>query len=155
MKITNDLTKEQWDLAQYLEDMYSEDPTLFISKEMICKNFPETYDRENEISDEHSSSAFNRIRRDIRAIKNCVDFQHVLISNHKGYKIANKQEAEMFCEREIRRAKRILTTNSLQQKRIKNDGQCSLNTSEENELLKAIDTYCTVKKSITTQKEGI
>ncbi len=155
MKITNDLTKEQWDLAQYLEDMYLVDPTLFISKEMICEKFPSTYDRGSEFSDEHSSSVFNRIRRDIRAIKNCVDFQHVLISNPKGYKIANKQEAENFCNKELKRAKRILMTNSLQQKRIKNDGQCSLNTSEENELLKAIDTYCTVKKSITTQKEGI
>lgn len=121
MKITNDLTKEQWALAQYLEDIFTEDPTLFISKEMICENFPDTYRRNIEISTEHSSTAFNHIRKDIRAIKNCVEFKHVLISSPKGYKIATNQEAQVFCEKEIIRAKRIFMTNSLQLQKLKGE----------------------------------
>lgn len=121
MKVTNDLTKEQWALAQYLEDMFTEDPTLFISKEMICDNFPDTYRRSIENCTEHLSTAFNYIRRDIRAIKNCVEFKHVLISNSRGYKIATKKEAEYFCEKEIIRAKRIFMTNSVQLKKIKGE----------------------------------
>jgi hypothetical protein len=117
MELTNDLTPQQWALAQYLEDIFCEDERTVITKEMICGNFPETYSRLNESTTDYNSTAYRKIRQDINAIKKSKCWHHVLITDgNRGYKIATLEEAKKALFKEKKRAwniyKRILIMKS-------------------------------------------
>lgn len=131
MEIVNDLKPRQWGLAQFLEDIYNEDSRTVVTKEMICNNFPHDYPRSKEFSTEHNSSVFALMRRDIRAIKKSKGWHHILITvGNKGWKIANKNEAEEFLEREKKTAIKKLALCSVIKDKIKNNGQVTLDFAE-------------------------
>ena len=82
----------------------------YISKEEICTNLKELYPRNEEKTNEHSSSAFALIRKDVRAI-NSSDAYKIVISSKKGYKIATEPEAINYIERRFKRDLKSLKVN--------------------------------------------
>lgn len=144
MEPINDLTLQQWGLAQFFEDVFSEDPRTVITKEMICNNFPEDYGRRYEFSSDHNSSAYRRIRRDIKAIKKSKGFKHILITvGNCGWKIATKKEAEEFLEKEKIQALKKLKLCSVINMKIRNNGQYFLNDESVTDIhaQNCIDTF--------------
>lgn len=132
MEFTNDLTPQQWALAQYLEDVFHEDDRTVITKEMICNNFPTTYKRSIESTDPHNSTAYRKIRDDINAIKQSRVWHHVLITiPHYGYKIATIEEARQALTREKQRAWNIYKKCLIIKSYIKEDGQGAFDLDAE------------------------
>lgn len=129
MQITNDLNGNQWALANFLEDVFSENPEKIITKEMIVENFPDTYKRNEEkkhgISN-HNSCAFAQIRRNIRAIRNSKVWFHIIITKNNGYKIATQKEAEEYIHRTLNSTIRKLAMISNLSHHYKTDGQMRL-----------------------------
>ena len=138
MEKSNDLTIEQWALAQYLEDMFNEDEKAIVTKEMICSNFPETYRRAQETTCEHNSGAYAKIRRQINAIKFSKAWTYTLITIPGiGYKIATEDEAKNYLKSELIRGKKILKKCAILKSKIKDDGQAYFTDDD----LKFIDTF--------------
>jgi len=94
----------------------------FISKEEICTVLNELYPRSSEITSEHNSKVFARIRNDIRAI-NSSDVYKIVISSLKGYKIATKSEAEDYISRRFERDLKSLRLNWILKGKMERDGQ--------------------------------
>ena len=145
MKPINDLTPQQWGLAQFFEDIFNEDSRTVVTKDMICNNFPSVYGRMNETSDAHNSSAYRKIRSDISAIKKSHGFYHILITiGNYGWKIANKDEAELYLQKEKSIALKKLKLCSTINSKIRSNGQIMLiknEESEESSALKCINTF--------------
>lgn len=91
-----ELTYRQKRLYEYLRSKSLEN--RYITKEEICTDLPELYDRESETASEHNSSAFARIREDATAI-NQSDMGMIITSSRKGYKIGNQKQTKSYLYR--------------------------------------------------------
>lgn len=114
------LNERQKDLYKFLLEQSATNE--YISKEEICTSLKELYPRNEEKTNEHSSSAFALIRKDIRAI-NGSDAYKIVVSSKKGYKIADKKEAMDFVNRRFKRDLKSLKVNWNLRNKLERNGQ--------------------------------
>ena len=75
----------------------------FITKEEICKDLHEYYPRYAERTNEHNSTVYHSIRKDIKAINNQPPGEYLLVAScSRGYKIADKEDAEKYIQRRFK-----------------------------------------------------
>lgn len=128
------LNQRQWDLYKYLLTQ-----NAYISKREICKALPYDYPRhlENNNNEGNKSVAFGNISKDVRAINNSDDIENVIISNKKGYKIADYEEAKKYIESRFKRDLKSLKLNWKLKRKVNIDGQLKY----ENEDIKEVITF--------------
>lgn len=95
------MTTRQWLLYNYLKDNYSED--RYISKKEIVNALPEYY----EIK-EGETRLCRDIEFDVRDINKDITIQKIIVSNKKGYKIGNPEQAHDYILNNIAAAKENL-----------------------------------------------
>lgn len=120
------LNERQKSLYEYL--LYKSTTTEeFISKESICKDLYQLYPRHAERTTEHNSTVFNCIRHDIATINDePVGEYKIVAANSKGYRIANKEEAEKYIQRRFKQNLKALKRTWALQKKAGLDGQMEL-----------------------------
>lgn len=129
------LNERQKSLYKFLIDKATTNE--FISKEEICTSLQELYPRNEEKTNEHASSSFSRIRKDVRTI-NGSDAYKIIVSNHKGYKVANEQEAIDYLDRRFKRDLKSLKINWNLRNKINRNGQL---TVTRDDFLNEIQTF--------------
>lgn len=128
------LNDRQLDLYRYLLMQ-----STFKSKKEICKALPYDYPRhlENNNNEGNKSVAYSKISADVRAINNSDEIENVIISNKKGFKIADYEEAKKYIERRFKRDLRSLKLNWKLKKKVNIDGQLKF----EDDDIKEIKTF--------------
>lgn len=98
-----ELTKRQWALYSYLKSMGDTWTTQYGLAFSLSRldGYYFDYDRKENF---HDSNARKQITVDIRAINNSCEVKDIIITSYRGVKIANKQEANKYIEREINSA---------------------------------------------------
>lgn len=91
-----ELNHRQKSLYKYLQNKSPEN--RFITKEEICADLPELYDRGNETTSEHNSNVYSKIREDVAMI-NQSDMGMIITSSRKGYKIGNQKQTKSYLNR--------------------------------------------------------
>lgn len=120
-----------------LYDYFCNHKNKWISVNELCRNVYDCYLTEN-ISVNSTMPIARRLRKDVRAI-NFGDFEGVIISSNKGYKLAtNSAEAQRYIDSRFKRDLKSLKLNWILKKKVGNNGQFKYN---DDELVKAIDTY--------------
>lgn len=127
------LTNEQRRLYEYFLENAKD---RYVSKDDICDTLCDIYPRYKEKASELYSSSYRQLRRDIRAI-NSSDVENIIISDIKGYKVANEDEAIKFIERRIKRDCKSLKINWNLKRKIGNNGQFHFS----DDTLKEIKTF--------------
>lgn len=127
------ITERRKNLYEFLIDKAHTNE--FISKEEICRSLSELYPRHLENSNEHSSYAYAQIRNDVREL-NRSDVEYIIVSNPKGYKIANKEEAIAFIKSRFKRDLSSLKIDWNLQRKVGMDGQMILGNE-----LKEVQTF--------------
>lgn len=139
------LNNRQWRLYVVLREAAIVRPGEWITKEEICETLSPDYPRHLEIvpdeygrypirvediklRSEHNSSAFRKLRADIKAINNDSDrVQKIILSSSKGYRLAiDDQEVRDAMERRRIAALKRLKAASTQIEKASQDGQCRL-----------------------------
>jgi len=99
----------------------------YITKEDICKDLHEYYPRYAERMSEHNSTAYHQIRNDIKAINNQPPGEYLLVaSSSRGYKIADREDAEKYIQRRFKSHFRALKRTWAMRKKAGMDGQMTL-----------------------------
>lgn len=132
-----ELNNRQINLYNYLLLKYDEE--RYISKKEICKDLPYEYPRhlETNKNEGNCSVAFFRISDDVKKINSNESIKHIIVSNKKGFKIANKEEARRYLESRFRRDLKSLKLDWQLKKKISSDGQLVMN----GEVLETIETF--------------
>ena len=128
-----ELNNRQINLYNYLLSKYEENE--YISKKQICNDLPYEYPRhlENHNNEGNKSVAYANISKDIRVL-NESDIRHIIISNHKGFKIANEEEAIRYIYGKKFSALRKLKDSNILEKKLIKDGQLTFNNNELEEI---------------------
>lgn len=103
-------------LYNYLVENYDED--RYISKFEICQNLNEFYSFNPD-----ETRICREIERDCRTINFSGEFDKIIVSNRKGYKIGNKEQIKTYIERLYNRDLRSLARTSVLRKKNSRDGQ--------------------------------
>lgn len=141
------LNERQKSLYKFLIDKATTNE--FISKEEICTSLSELYPRNEEKTNEHASSSFSRIRKDVRTI-NGSDAYKIIVSNHKGYKVANEQEAIDYLDRRFKRDLQSLKINWNLRKKIGRDGQLTAISDD-----KWMEVHTFLKEAIDGREKNV
>ena len=120
-------------LYDYLIKNYSED--RYISKYEICKDLSEFY-----IYDPEETRICRDIENDVARINFSAEFDKIIVSNKKGYKIGNKEQIKNYIERLYNRDKKSLARTSVLRKKNSLDGQVVAD-DEFSSLLDEIRVY--------------
>lgn len=105
-------------LYDYLIKNYSED--RYISKYEICKDLKDFY-----VYDPEETRICRDIENDVARINFSAEFDKIIVSNKKGYKIGNKEQIKKYIERLYKRDKKSLARTSVLRKKNSLDGQMS------------------------------
>lgn len=103
-------------LYNYLVENYDED--RYISKFEICQNLNEFYSFNPE-----DTRICREIERDCRTINFSGEFDKIIVSSRKGYKIGNKEQIKTYIERLYKRDLKSLARTSVLRKKNSRDGQ--------------------------------
>lgn len=120
-----------------LYDYFCEHKNKWLSVNDICRNVYDVYLAE-DLTIKSTAPIARQLRKDVRSI-NFGDFEGVIISSNKGYKLAvNSAEAQRYIDSRFKRDFKNLKLTWILKKKVGNNGQFKYN---DEELLKAIDTY--------------
>lgn len=123
------MNERQCKLYQTLEEI-SKTSQKWVAKEEICELLSTYYPRHIENNSEHNSSAYAKIRIDVREINKSDEVEKVIVSNKKGYKIATKEEAAKYIEKRFRRDLKALKLDWHLKKKCNLDGQLNIDLHE-------------------------
>lgn len=98
----------------------------WFSKEEICYILYQYYPRYAEETSKQNSSAFRNLRRDIREI-NMGDIEQIIISSDIGYKLATKEDIDVYLKRKLKTALRELKLYWNLKSKQEKDGQLKTN----------------------------
>lgn len=133
------LTPRQWNVYVFLREYFVENPNTYVSKETLVNNFKLSFNL-NPNQEEHNSTAYANLRKDIRAINECATIQKIIVSNRNGYKIANEKEAIAYYQKRRRDALKILCRVNDVKTRIKNNGQMRF-VEDDSKARQVIETF--------------
>ena len=97
----SELNNRQKALYDFLYTSSETSPNYYFSKEELCVALHDFYPRHLESSSEHNSRSFCMLRKDVRTI-NFSDVEKIIVSNKTGYKLATKEEAEIYLKRKLK-----------------------------------------------------
>lgn len=103
-------------LYNFLIQNYSED--RYISKYEICQNLSEYY-----FYNPDDTRICRIIENDVSKINFSAEFDKIIVSNKKGYKIGNKEQIRAYISRLYKRDKKSLARTSILRKKNSLDGQ--------------------------------
>lgn len=120
-------------LYNFLVDNYDEE--RYISKKEICENLNEYYS-----FNPNDTRMCREIERDCHTINFSSEFDRIIVSSRKGYKIGNKEQIKKYIERLYKRDLKSLARTSVLRKKNSLDGQL---TTDDNfgEVLSEIRVY--------------
>lgn len=124
------LNKRQWMLYRYLKRRFKDN--IYISKKEICRDLGNYNYNENE------KRLCRVIESDVRAINESDEIQKIIVSNHEGYKIGNKEEVEQYLNRRFNRDYENIKLNWKLAKKVSLDKQMRLTFGNERDV---IETY--------------
>lgn len=103
----------------------------YVSKKQICKDLPMEYPRhlENNNNEGNKSYAYFLISNDVRVL-NDSDIESIIISNKRGFKVADKKEAIKYLERRFKRDFKSLKLNWKLKRKIDLDHQLKFDDDE-------------------------
>ncbi len=129
-----ELNNRQKELLKYLEN----NTDKYVSKIQICKDLPYCYPRhlENHNNEGNKSIAFKNISSDVRTL-NDSEMEKIIIYSHKGYKLADKEEAIDYVKRRFKRDLKALKLDHKLNKKINNNNQLYF----DDEDIKQIKTF--------------
>lgn len=110
------LNKRQIDLLQLVQ--YS----VKIRIAMVCEFLPQHYHL-GCANSKHTNTNCSLIYRDVDAINDDMDTNAIIIKENGCLKLATKEDAEKYAEKEWKRACHYLVTHSVIIKKMKLDGQ--------------------------------
>ena len=120
-------------LYDYLIKNYDEE--RYISKYEISKDLSDFY-----FYDPNDSRKCREIEEDVLKINFSSEYDKIIVSNRKGYKIGNKEQIKTYIGRLYKRDKKSLARTSVLRKKNSLDGQ--LTTDDDfNEVLSEIRVY--------------
>lgn len=120
-------------LYEYLIKNYDEDK--YISKYEICKDLSDYYTYNPE-----DTRMCREIESDVLKINFSANFDKIIVSSRKGYKIGNKEQIKAYIERLYKRDRKSLARTSVLRKKNSYDGQ--LTTGDDfSEVLEEIKVY--------------
>ena len=119
-------------LYNYLIENYDEEK--YISKYEICQNLNEHYFYNPE-----DKRVCREIENDVLKINFSGDFDKIIVSSKKGYKIGNKTQISDYINRLYKRDKKSLARTSVLRKKFSKNGQ--LVSEDFNEVLNEIKVY--------------
>lgn len=108
----------------------------WFSKEDITVRLTKYYNRFIECVSEHNSSAYHCIRDDVRALNDCEKVDKIIVSSQKGYKIANKEEAEEYIKKRFARDYKSLKLNYKLVRKCQLNGQIDIDFKEYSTFMK-------------------
>lgn len=126
------MNKEQA-LYNFLVENY--DDEKYISKYEICQNLKDFY-----IYDPNDTRICREIERDVRTINFSGEFDKIVVSNRKGYKIGNKAQIKTYIDRLYKRDLKSLARTSILRKKNSRDGQLEAD-DEFGDVLNEIRVY--------------
>lgn len=129
-KLAKALNKRQWILYRYLKKRYKDNK--YISKKEICT------DLKNYSYNENETRLCRTIESDVRTINESDEIQKIIVSNHEGYKIGNKEEVEQYLNRRFNRDYENIKLNWKLAKKVSLDKQMRLTFGNERDV---IETY--------------
>jgi ribosomal protein L23 len=120
-------------LYNYLIQNYDEE--RYISKYEICKDLSEYYNYNPE-----DTRICREIESDVSRINFSAEFDKIIVSSKKGYKIGNKEQIKNYIERLYNRDLKSLARTSIIRKKNSLDGQVVAD-DEFSSLLDEIRVY--------------
>lgn len=123
-------------LYEYLIKNYDE--SRYISKYEICKDLSEFYNY-----NPNDTRICREIESDVSKINFSGDFDKIIVSNRKGYKIGNKEQIKAYIERLYKRDLKSLARTSVLRKKNSLNGQMTTD-NDFNEVLNEIKVYVNV-----------
>lgn len=120
-------------LYEFLIDNYEDD--RYISKFEICQNLKDFYEYNPE-----DTRMCREIESDVSKINFSGEFDKIVVSSRKGYKIGNKTQIKDYINRLYKRDLKSLARTSILRKKNSRDGQLEA-TDNFNEVLDEIRVY--------------
>lgn len=120
-------------LYDFLIDNYEDE--RYISKFEICQNLKDFYEYNPE-----DTRMCREIESDVSKINFSGEFDKIIVSNKKGYKIGNKAQIKDYINRLYKRDLKSLARTSVLRKKNSRDGQLEANDNF-NEVLDEIRVY--------------
>ena len=120
-------------LYNFLVDNYEEEK--FISKFEICKNLEDFYKYNPD-----DTRICREIEEDVSKINFSSDFDKIVVSSKKGYKIGNKEQIRKYIDRLYKRDLKSLARTSVLRKKNSRDGQLEAD-NDFGEVLNEIRVY--------------